>query len=193
MKEKLYPWGGKFEKGNSESSVVVVTLSDEIPLPKDKVAVYGPMKTENLGVEKLIANVVSNPNIRYVIVCGKEVRGHRSGDSLLSIHKNGVDENNKVIGAKSAIPYIENLPVEALERFRLQVELVDMIDVTDADRILTKIDECLSKKTKPYGKSMIVEPLAKGTRKETVHTDIGLHARIDTDLYGYISPTEGGG
>ncbi|MFH1403813.1 MAG: tetrahydromethanopterin S-methyltransferase subunit A [Candidatus Altiarchaeota archaeon] len=190
MEHRLYPWGGKFDKGSAESSVAVVTLSDEISLPKDKVALFGAMKTENLGVEKVIANIVSNPIIRFVIVCGKEVRGHRSGDSIVNIYKNGVDENNRVVGAKSAIPYIENLPVDAVDRFRRQVELVDLVDVTDESRILMEIDKCLKQGKKPFGEPLYVEPLAKGTRKESVHTEIGLHAGIDLDLYGYVRSPE---
>jgi tetrahydromethanopterin S-methyltransferase subunit A len=91
----LYPWGGEYVVGNRESCVSVVTLSEEIRLPTNEVAIQGGMKTENLGVEKVVANVLSNPNIRFLIVCGKEVRGHRSGDTMAALHRNGIDSANR--------------------------------------------------------------------------------------------------
>ncbi|MCX6695008.1 MAG: tetrahydromethanopterin S-methyltransferase subunit A [Candidatus Altiarchaeota archaeon] len=184
---KLYPWGGKMEFGNEESCVALVTLSDRMDFSREKVAVYGSMKTENLGVEKVVANVISNPRIRFLIVCGNEVRGHRSGDSILSLHRSGVDESNRVVGAKSAIPYIENLPRGAIDRFRTQVDVVDLIDVTDEARILSVIDECLSRNPGSFGEPFIVEQVAKEQRREVLHTDFALHAGIDLDEYGVVS------
>ena len=50
----LYPWAGEFHLGNPESPVAVVTLSEDVELPDEKIAIYGNMKTENLGIEKVI-------------------------------------------------------------------------------------------------------------------------------------------
>ncbi|MGQ9469661.1 MAG: hypothetical protein ACUVTD_07585 [Nitrososphaerales archaeon] len=49
----------------------------------------GTLQTANIGLEKIIANVVANPNIRYLILCGKEVDGYKAGDagdSLFTYH-----------------------------------------------------------------------------------------------------------
>ena len=78
MKEKYYPWGGEFTTFKKNGSVAVVLLNIDYT-PPSKVAIYGPLKTENIGIEKIVANVISNPHIRYLIVCGDEIRGHRSG------------------------------------------------------------------------------------------------------------------
>jgi tetrahydromethanopterin S-methyltransferase subunit A len=51
-------------------------------LSKELFAIKGTMKTENMGVEKIIVNVVSNPKIRFLIVCGKDEFGHYPGDCL---------------------------------------------------------------------------------------------------------------
>jgi len=184
--EKLYPWGGKFERGDEKQAVAVVTLSETIDLPKDLVAVYGPMKTENLGVEKVIANIISNPNIRFVIVAGREVRGHRSGDSIVSLHKNGLDENNRVRGTKSAIPYIENLPSEAVARFRQQVEVVDLIDVEDTKQIIHTINDCLKKNPGSFGEAYITPHLDTEKTGEIASTDFALHNKVDLDPWGVI-------
>jgi tetrahydromethanopterin S-methyltransferase subunit A len=187
MSEHLYPWGGRFVEGDAGSCVAVVTLSEELKLPGDKVALYGNMKTENLGVEKVVANVVSNPNIRFLIVCGSEVRGHRSGESLICLHENGADGNNRVIGAKSAIPFIENLPHEAIERFQGQVEVVDLIGDSDVDAITKAVDDCASRNPGSYGEPMVIEPVSRERVVKVLHSEYALHSRVDVDLYGVVA------
>ncbi len=186
MAAGLYPWGGRFVEGDSSSPVAVVTLSDEFELPTGKVALYGSMKTENLGVEKVVANIVSNPNIRFLVVCGQEVRGHRSGDSIVSLHKSGVDGNNRVVGARSAIPFMENLPREAIERFRRQVEVVDLTGVSDVAAIVEAVDGCALRNPGVFGKPMFVEHAARESVVESFHGDRALHASLDVDLYGVV-------
>ncbi|MBU0762234.1 MAG: tetrahydromethanopterin S-methyltransferase subunit A [Candidatus Altiarchaeota archaeon] len=188
---ELYPWGGKFMQVNPNAPTAVVTLSEDFEVESDKIALYGNMKTENLGVEKVVANVVSNPNIRFLIVCGSEVRGHRSGDSILNLHRNGVDSNRKVIGARSAIPYIENLPSEAIERFQKQVEAVDLVGETDLNKIKEKIDECSSRSPGSFGEPMFVEHVSKENMQVVLNSDYSLHSSINFDPYGIISQLEG--
>jgi len=120
---------GKYEIGNKESNVAVVTIASKISFPKDLFTLCGEMRTENLGVERVILNTISNCNIRYIIVCGKESKGHFAGQSLIAIHENGIDANGRIIGSKGAIPFIENIPREAVERFRRQVKkVINLID-----------------------------------------------------------------
>jgi tetrahydromethanopterin S-methyltransferase subunit A len=109
-------------------------------------AIAGPCKTENLGIEKMMANLISNPNIRFLILCGSEVQGHITGQSIEALHANGVDaDKRKIVGATGAIPFIENMPDEAIERFQQQMEIVSMIDVEDAAAIQSQVKECIEK------------------------------------------------
>jgi tetrahydromethanopterin S-methyltransferase subunit A len=103
-------------------------------------ALCGSCKTENLGLEKVIANIISNPNIRFVLLCGTEVKGHLSGQTLSALHKGGVKEG-RVIGAEGAIPFIENLNDAAIKRFQEQVELVNIMESEDLGAIKAKINE----------------------------------------------------
>ncbi len=96
----------------------------------------GSSKTENLGVEKIIVNIISNCNIRSVLVCGMESRGHLAGHSLIAIHANGVDEKGRIVGSKGAIPFIENISRAAVKRFQQQVVLLDRIGLTDPNEIM---------------------------------------------------------
>ena len=62
MKENYYPWGGEFTPCSSDGCVAVVLLNIDYK-PSDNVALYGSLKTENIGIEKIVANVISNPHI----------------------------------------------------------------------------------------------------------------------------------
>ncbi len=127
------PVRGEYRLGDPRSSVAVVTLASNF-YPRGA-AISGPCKTENLGLEKIVANVISNSNIRVLILCGAESKGHLPGNTLLALHKNGIDENGRIIGSKGAIPFIQNLSREAIERFNRQVELVDRIGLEDIEEI----------------------------------------------------------
>lgn len=94
----------------------------------------------------MIANIISNPNIRFLILCGSEVQGHITGQSIESLHKHGLDpEKGKIEGAKGAIPYIENMTKEAIQRFQQQLEIISLIDVEDSKQIQSKVKECIEK------------------------------------------------
>jgi hypothetical protein len=55
---------------------------------------------------------------------------------MKSLYENGVDpDTRKIIDAPGAIPYIENVPLEGVERFRHQIEFVDMMNISRADEI----------------------------------------------------------
>ena len=72
------------------------------------------------------------------------MKGHLSGNSLKALHENGV-EGGKIVGSKGAIPFIENLDNTAIERFREQVEVIDIMESEDMGAITAKINECVGK------------------------------------------------
>ncbi len=137
---------GEYDVGDPKSAVAVATTGShfsQFPI-KAGAGIAGPFKTENIGIEKLVANIISNPNIRFLIVCGSEVKGHISGDALICFHKYGL-KDGRIINAKGAIPFIENLTPEATKRFQEQVTVIDMIDVEDEGKITQAIKDCLAK------------------------------------------------
>lgn len=138
MDDDWPPVRGDYRVGDSRRGVAVVTLASSLDIRG--AAIVGTCKTENLGVEKIVANVISNPNIRYVIVCGAESRGHLPGDAIICMHRNGIDGSGRIIGAAGAIPFIQNLQPEAVERFRRQVDVVDMRGVEDIAEIERVVD-----------------------------------------------------
>jgi len=130
---------GSYLRGNDLSPVAVCvllhTFYDKIPdflqeLVKTGLesgaALSGYLQTENVGIEKIICNVVANPNIRYLVVCGVESPGHQPGQTLSALMQNGVDERRRIIGAEASTPFLYNIPIEAIERFRKQITLVNL-------------------------------------------------------------------
>jgi tetrahydromethanopterin S-methyltransferase subunit A len=149
-KREWPPIPGDFEVKNPTSCVAICTLGKKIEVNSDY-AIIGTCKTENIGIERMIVNVVSNPCIRYFILTGPEVPGHKTGSSVRCLYRKGVDnETRKIVEADGAIPYVENLPIEAIERFRSQVELIDMIEITEPQEIARVASELSSKNPGPY-------------------------------------------
>lgn len=149
---------GDYISGSPESCVAVCSFGshlDEQAICDAGASMCGSCKTENLGLEKLIANTISNPNIRFIIFCGTEVKGHLSGQSLKALHENGV-EGGKIVGSKGAIAFIENLDDVAIGRFREQVEIVDIMESEDMGAITAKINECIAKDPGAFGADPIV-------------------------------------
>ena len=134
---------GDFISGDANSPVAIVTMGshlDEKGLCDAGAALCGSCKTENLGLEKVIANVISNPNIRFILFCGTEVKGHLSGQTFGALHKSGV-KDGRVVGAEGAIPFIENLNDAAIKRFQEQTEIVNIMESEDLNAIKAKINE----------------------------------------------------
>jgi len=150
-KKPTDPWPlitGEYETGNPENPVAVCSCGSHLKASELLAAgasLVGPCKTENIGIEKMVANIVSNPNIRYMIITGMEVKGHITGQAIDSFLKDGIDKEGRIVGAKGAIPFIQNLSEESIERVKQQVQPVFMIDTEDMGIIKAKIQELVSK------------------------------------------------
>ena len=149
---------GDFHSGDANSPVAVVTMGshlDEQGICDAGAALCGSCKTENLGLEKVIANIIANPNIRFILLCGTEVKGHLSGQTLVALHKGGVKEG-RVVGAEGAIPFIENLNDAHIKRFQEQVEVVNIMESEDLGVIKAKINELKGKDPGAFGADAII-------------------------------------
>lgn len=159
---------GEYDVGDIQNSVAVITCGSHLaagPQLEAGAAITGPCKTENLGAEKVVAHIISNPNIRYFIVTGAEVKGHITGQAFVALHQNGL-KDNRIVGANGAIPYIENLNEEAIKRFQEQVEIVDFIGTEDMDAIVAKIKEYASKDADAFDADPMVIEVGEGGAEE---------------------------
>jgi tetrahydromethanopterin S-methyltransferase subunit A len=143
------PEEGRYLRGNDLSPVAVVTILDtydfKIPPELTRIvqaaiesgaAIAGTLQTENIGIEKMIANIVANPNIRYLVICWRESQGHLTADALVSLVENGVkdDKRRTIKGARAPTPYLPNIPLESIERFRKQITIVNLLSDEDPTR-----------------------------------------------------------
>ena len=159
------PMPGDYKVLEEESKVAIVTLTSN---PEDfgipEAAIVGSLKTENLGIERIIANIISNPKIRAFILCGKESQGHYAGQALLSVWKNGVDKDTKIIDAKGPIPYLENITQEAIARFQRQIALMeDLIGELDTEVVRAKTIEINAMRFSEFNE----ESMQAASRKES--------------------------
>lgn len=103
--------------------------------------VVGKTETENIGIEKIIQNTLAVPSVRYLLLCGEDSQGHFSGQTILSLFENGVNERMRVVGSQGKRPVLANTTPQAVAAFTNQVEIIDMIGCTDADEIIQKIED----------------------------------------------------
>ena len=143
--EALLPIPEEFYIGNYNSSICICTLSSikllkEIKNSKiiDNIAVVGRLFTENKGIDSIIKYVNQNKKIKIIIVCGKDVWGHKSGHSLFELHKNGIDNNNRIINSTSPDPFLTVSKFE-IKYFQKQITLVNLINETNIELINNKI------------------------------------------------------
>jgi len=135
---------GTYVVGDPAAPVAVCVLtSTELMAPlaaAPGVAIAGEVQTANLGLERIVLNVVANPAIRFLLVCGRESRLFRPGQSLAALVENGVDETGQVRGAQGHEPVLRSVPEGSVRRFREQVELVDWTGELDVDELCRRVE-----------------------------------------------------
>jgi tetrahydromethanopterin S-methyltransferase subunit A len=147
--KKWFPIAGEyfaFCEGSTCPVAVSTLASPELAVSLAKarpreLCIVGKTETENIGIDKVIKNTISNPSIQVLLIAGKEAMGHYSGNTMIALWNNGVDENMRVIGSQGRRPVLRNVSREEVEEFREQVQIVDMIGNEDVDTITKRITE----------------------------------------------------
>ena len=145
--EVLLPIPEEFYIGNTNSSICVCTLSSikllkEIKNSKifENVAIAGRLFTENKGIDSMIKHVNENKKIKTIIVCGKEVWGHKSGHSLFELYKNGIDDDKRIINSTSPEPFL-TVSESQIQYFQKEITLVNLINETNIESIINAIQK----------------------------------------------------
>ncbi|MCK5503559.1 MAG: hypothetical protein KAJ10_00250, partial [Thermodesulfovibrionia bacterium] len=82
------PVEGEFTVFNRNAPVAVSTLASVkleekiAKLKPEGLCIVGKTETENIGIDKVVKNVISNPSINSLILAGKDTEGHQSGKTL---------------------------------------------------------------------------------------------------------------
>ncbi len=119
------------------SSVDLLERVSRSPL-MNKVLIAGRLLSENKGIDAIIAFTMKHPELKRLIVCGNEVKGHRAGQALLAISVNGIDLCGRIIGAAGPNPIVTSSRLD-VEIFRHQVQIVDLIGVVDIASIAQEL------------------------------------------------------
>jgi tetrahydromethanopterin S-methyltransferase subunit A len=166
------PLPGDYSVVRYSGSVAVCTLNTESLVPElarlapPGLAIAGTMHTENLGIERVIRNVIANPNIRFLVLCGEDTKqlvGHLPGQCLESLHANGLEEKQRIVGARGKRPFVKNVSPALVDRFRKQVRLVSMIGELSAAAVGETVARCNREELPPYDAPAVTNTV------ETVH------------------------
>ena len=141
----ILPISEESYQGNPNSSIAVCTLSS-LDLLKEiansdmlqHISIVGRLLSENKGIDLIIRHVNQNKKIKTIIVCGKEVWGHKAGHSLFKLYKNGIDNNRRIINSNSPDPFL-TVTKSQITYFRNEITLVNMINETNFNKIKQKI------------------------------------------------------
>jgi tetrahydromethanopterin S-methyltransferase subunit A len=144
---------GAYEVIDESAPVAVCTLaSADLARALGRPAgasIVGRAFTENLGVEKVAINIVANPAIRVLVLCGTESR-HRVGQTLKALHAHGVSADGRVIDSTGPLPLVRNFQPEAWAIFRAKTEIVDLIDESDVARLRREIADAARRSDGPW-------------------------------------------
>ncbi|GJL52955.1 MAG: hypothetical protein NPIRA02_00870 [Nitrospirales bacterium] len=145
------PLPGNYTVLRYHAPVAVCTLTDDAlsstlsSQAGPAMAIIGTLHTENLGIERLIQNVLANPYIRFLVVCGDDSRqaiGHLPGQSLVALARHGLDDRSRIQEARGKRPVIRNVDRAAVEHFRQTIEVIDLIGTNDLGTIHAMGQEC---------------------------------------------------
>ena len=141
----ILPIPEEYYLGNPDSSIAVCTLSSMNLLKKfpnstifNHISLVGRLLSENKGIESIIEHIWKNQKIKIIIVCGKEVWGHKAGHSLFQLHKFGIDNDNRIINSTSPDPFL-NISKSKIKYFQNNITLINLINETDFKIISSKI------------------------------------------------------
>ncbi|GMQ84129.1 MAG: hypothetical protein BMS9Abin06_0889 [Gammaproteobacteria bacterium] len=193
-KRKTWPYvPGTYFVTDPVASVAVTTLGSVALAkaasqdPPPGLNIVGKVETENIGIEKIIKNILSNPAIRYLVCAGNEPPRHLTGATMMALFENGIDENNKIPGAPGMRPILPNTSTAEVLAFRKQVEPIDMIGCTDVPTIHARVVELAQ--TAVTGPASEVTPPDKLTEQKEVECVLATGTdpqRIKLDKAGYF-------
>jgi tetrahydromethanopterin S-methyltransferase subunit A len=193
------PYPGQYIVGHPAGSVAICTLSNR-ELPQELIAavgtdlaIAGRCDTENIGIEKVVLNLLANSRIRWLLLCGVDAPGHRAADAFLRLKEWGVDANMRVLESASWRPVLKNLTLFDVARFREQIELVNLIGVTAVSEIVEAAHEAAKKPTAPLSFQTLSNPDKVAPRVERLQARAPKTLRLDKAGFFVVLPQAGTG
>jgi tetrahydromethanopterin S-methyltransferase subunit A len=147
--EFVLPIRLSYEMGNGKT-LAICTLS-EMSLMKEiisredimsKIFLVGRLLSENRGIDNILETVHKYPHLKYLILFGRDVKGHLPGQALISLSNYGTREDGYIIGARGSNPTLKSTK-EAISYFRTSIEIVDLIGCRDIWQLKLLIDRLI--------------------------------------------------
>src|ERR1700731_2298792 len=186
------PHPGDYIVGNPAGTVAICTLSNRdlpvrlIAAGEPAVAIAGRCDTENIGIEKVVLNLLANPRIRWLVICGTEAKGHRAGDAFLRLKERGVDADMRVLESASWRPILKNLTLLDVAQFRQQIEEVSLIGVIELERILAAVRDCSHRPVQAFPAGPAEAAGRKGTLAAIEHIPAKAPKQLRLDRAGFF-------
>ena len=162
---------GRYLRGNDASPVAVAIIlncdADKIPDELESLvragietgaALSGTVQTENIGFEKIVCNIVANPNIRYLIIGGPESEGHLTGEALKALIQHGIDDTKRILNTDAPHPVLFNVSRAMIRRFRNQLKLIDLQFEGDPDLVRKAVWACYQEKPVSFRGDELYDP-----------------------------------
>jgi len=132
----------QLEVGNPDSEIAIVTLWTKREnvtkfIGKDKYTLVGQLYSKDEGLNALVRNCLTNKNIRHIIIVGNEFTN--SGEALIKLFENGIDNEHKVIGTEHAF-IDKEIPESAIDIMRNNIEIHDHRNMKDFSQLNDIID-----------------------------------------------------
>lgn len=127
--------------GNIESNIAICTLWLKKDLLSKEIeptaySVIGNLYSKD-GINYLLRNVLANPKIRFILLCGFD--RSESGKALLNLKKHGIDENHIIKGSNFQLE--KEIDLSAIDLFRENVEVIDLIGKYRHEEIKQRIGQ----------------------------------------------------
>ena len=165
-RKKWPPVAGDYVVLDKSAPVAVSTLAsiklieDLAALSPEGLCIVGKTETENIGIDKIIKNVVTNPAISSMIIAGKDTKGHHSGKTLLALWKNGVNKDMRVIGSPGKRPILKNVSSSEVKSFRRQIQIDNLIGCENAKILAKRVKELSQVRKGRASKGLLAQEVA---------------------------------
>lgn len=128
-----------------------------------RLAIIGPLETENVGLERMLMTILERPRIRWLIVCGDEHRGRRPAQALTCVMEHGIAADGTIPGARSKLARLSMLGAEHVAAVQRQLRVRDLLGVRDVAQITAAAEACLGDDPGPFPEVVTLpkpEPIA---------------------------------
>ena len=145
----LFPIKHERYIGNG-STIGICTLSS-IKLLKEisndtklmnELAIVGRLLSENKGIDEMINFYIGNKQLKHLVICGRDSHGHRAGESLIALSRNGITKEGIIIDSKSPRPQLRS-SYQEVELFRKSVTIHNLIEETDLKTVRSFVEKLI--------------------------------------------------